>query len=71
MNGNNRFLLDTNAIVVLLQGNAKLSQLLCTADWIGISVISQIEFLAFSGLTQDDCDLFSRHLHNIMLSLYF
>ena len=45
----NRYLLDTNAIVALLQGNAQLVQLLQNADWIGISVISQIEFLAFSG----------------------
>jgi tRNA(fMet)-specific endonuclease VapC len=51
MSGNNRYLLDTNAIVALLKGNAQLGQLLRDADWIGISVISQIEFLAFSGLT--------------------
>ncbi len=65
MNGNNRYLLDTNAIVALLQGNTILSQLLRTADWIGISVISQIEFLAFSGLTRDDCDLFSQFLQRV------
>jgi tRNA(fMet)-specific endonuclease VapC len=53
MNGN-RYLLDTNAIVALLQGNSQLIQLLQNADWIGISVISQIEFLAFSGLSQGD-----------------
>ncbi len=35
----NRYVLDTNAIVSLLQGNA---QLLQKADWIGISIISQI-----------------------------
>ena len=43
-----RYLLDTNAIVALLQGNLQLLQLLQNADWIGISIISQIEFLAFS-----------------------
>jgi len=47
-----RYLLDTNAIVALLQGNSQLIQLLQNADWIGISVISKIEFLAFTGLTQ-------------------
>ena len=31
-----------------------LVQLLQDADWVGISVISQIEFLAFSGLSEDD-----------------
>ncbi|MEH2415189.1 hypothetical protein [Nostoc sp.] len=49
-----RYLLDTNAIVVLLQGNLQLLQLLQNSDWIGISIISQIEFLAFSGLSQGD-----------------
>ncbi|MFY7805843.1 MAG: hypothetical protein ACOVQ7_20735 [Limnoraphis robusta] len=38
----NRYLLDTNAIVALLQGTTQLVQLLRNADWIGISVISQI-----------------------------
>lgn len=37
-----RYLLDTNAIVALLQGNSQLIQLLQNADWIGISVISKI-----------------------------
>jgi len=44
-----RYLLDTNAIVALLQGNSQLIQLLQNADPIGISVISKIEFLAFTG----------------------
>ncbi len=46
----NRYMLDTNAIVSLLQGSSQLIQLLQGAVWIGVSVISQIEFLAFSGL---------------------
>ncbi len=54
----NRYLLDTNAIVALLQGNSQLIQLLHNAGWVGISVISQIEFLAFSGLSQEDRQLF-------------
>ena len=55
-------MLDTNAIVALLQGNAQLIQLLQNADWAGISVISQIEFLVFSGLTQDDRQHFQQFL---------
>jgi hypothetical protein len=54
----NRYVLDTNAIVALLQGNFQLIQLLQDADWIGVSVISKIEFLAFSGLSQEDRQLF-------------
>ncbi|WP_373527737.1 hypothetical protein [Nostoc sp.] len=34
-----RYLLDTNAIIALLQGNSQLLQLLQNADWIGISII--------------------------------
>lgn len=61
----NRYLLDTNAIVALLQGNPQLIQLLQSADWIGISVISQIEFLAFSGLSQSDLQLFQQFLQRV------
>lgn len=60
-----RFLLGTNAIVALLQGNSQLIQLLQTANWIGISVISQIEFLAFPGLAQLDRQLFQRFLERV------
>ncbi len=61
----NRYLLDTNAIVALLQGNSQLVQLLQNADWIGISVISQIKFLAFSGLTQADHQLFQQFVQRV------
>jgi predicted nucleic acid-binding protein len=61
----NRYLLDTNAIIALLKGNSQLVKLLKNGDWIGISVISKIEFLAFSGLTQTDCQLFQEFLQRI------
>ncbi|MHC5856691.1 type II toxin-antitoxin system VapC family toxin [Nostoc sp.] len=61
----NRYVLDTNSIVALLQGNSQLIQLLQDADWIGVSVISQIEFLAFSGLSQEDCQLFEQFLQRV------
>lgn len=64
MNGN-RYLLDTNAIVALLQGEMFLVQLLQNADWVGISLISQIEFLIFSGLSQSDRDLFQQFLQRV------
>lgn len=53
MNGN-RYVLDTNAAIALLQGNSKLLQLTHDAGWLGISIISYIEFLCFSGLTATD-----------------
>jgi tRNA(fMet)-specific endonuclease VapC len=62
-----RYVLDTNAIVALLQGNAQLIQLIQNADWIGVSVISQIEFLAFSGLTQTDRQLFQQFLQRVQV----
>jgi tRNA(fMet)-specific endonuclease VapC len=61
----NRYVLNTNAIVALLQGNAQLIQLIQNADWIGISVTSQIEFLVFSGLTQSDRQLFQQFLQRV------
>ena len=64
MNGK-RYLLDTNAVVALLQGNNKLLNLLQSAQWIGISVITQIEFLAFSGLIDEDKHIFSQFLQRI------
>ncbi|MDP8933551.1 MAG: type II toxin-antitoxin system VapC family toxin [Cyanobacteriota bacterium] len=61
----NRYVLDTNAIVALLQGNIQVIKLLKDADWLGVSVISQIEFLVFPGLTQDDCQIFEQFLQRV------
>lgn len=47
-------MLDTNAVVSLLAGNLKLAEQLDSADYVGISVISYLEFLAFDGLSEDD-----------------
>ena len=63
----NRYLLDTNAIVALLQGNTQLIQRLQKADWVGISVISQIELLVFSNLTESDRQLFQVFLHRVQV----
>ncbi|HBK99631.1 MAG TPA: twitching motility protein PilT [Microcoleaceae bacterium UBA10368] len=61
----NRYVLDTNAIVALLQGNIQLVELLKDADWIGVSVISKIEFLVFPGLTQEDRQIFEQFLQRV------
>ncbi|MEQ9669104.1 type II toxin-antitoxin system VapC family toxin [Coleofasciculus sp. G2-EDA-02] len=61
----NRYVLDTNAIVALLQGNLQLVQLLQNASWIGISIISQIEFLVFSGLTEADRQIFQQFVQRV------
>jgi len=57
MNGNKIFL-DTNAIVSVLKGNSLLHSKIKDADWVGASIISQIEFLSFKDLSGDDRDLF-------------
>ena len=46
MSGRN-FILDTNAIVALLKGDSGIANILFDAEWIGISIISYLEFLAF------------------------
>ena len=61
----NRYVLDTNAIVALLHGNIQLIELLKNADWLGVSVISKIEFLVFPGLTQDDRQIFEQFLQRV------
>ncbi|MGB6170114.1 MAG: type II toxin-antitoxin system VapC family toxin [Geitlerinemataceae cyanobacterium] len=53
-------MLDTNAIVALLGGNKQLVQRLQNAEWVGISIISQLEFLVFTGLTEADRLLFEQ-----------
>lgn len=50
----NRYLLDTNALIALLQGNRELVGLTQAADWLGVSVINVLEFLGFDGLTEQD-----------------
>jgi len=47
-----RCLLDTNAIVLLLRGDQALQQRLQQAEWVGISILSHIEFLAFPNITE-------------------
>lgn len=60
-----RFLLDTNAITALLQGNQVLVEQLKTAEWVGISIINQIEFLANPALNEADKALFRMFLTRI------
>ena len=60
-----RYLLDTNAIIALLQGNQQLIELLQDAEWIGISIISQIEFLVFPRLNEADRQLFNELLQRV------
>ena len=40
-----RFLLDTNAVIALLRGNLQLNAVIANAEWVGISIITKLEFL--------------------------
>ena len=61
----NRFLLDTNAPVALLQGNAELLTLTQSAEWLGVSVINVLEFMGFDGLSEKDRVLFDKLLSRV------
>ncbi len=60
-----RYLLDTNAIIALLQGNKALLQQLKDAEWVGISIISQLEFLIFPNLNDADKKYFNQFLQRV------
>ena len=57
MNGNG-YLLDTNAIVQLLKGNTELIAVLGSADFIATSIVAEMEYLSFSGLSDADIALY-------------
>jgi tRNA(fMet)-specific endonuclease VapC len=57
---NGRLFLDTNAIIALMSGNYTVLQLVNSATWIGVSVISEIEFLSFSKISERDKALFQK-----------
>jgi tRNA(fMet)-specific endonuclease VapC len=64
MNGK-RFFLDTNAVVQLLSGNTELRTTLEGAVYIATSVICELEFLSFPGLSEKDKQLFQSFLAKI------
>ena len=60
-----RYLLDTNAVVSLLRGDQALHQRLQQAEWVGISILSQIEFLAFPNLSVNDRGIFQQFADSV------
>ena len=60
-----RYLLDTNALVALLQGHEGVLRLTEQAQWLGVSVINVLEFLGFEGLTDAYRDLFAVFLSRV------
>ena len=64
MNGE-RYLLDTNAIIAVLRGHEPILERLRSAHWVGISILSQIEFLAFPDLPDEDKVYFAQFLERV------
>lgn len=62
---NGRYLIDTNAVIALLGNNRSLATTLSSATWIGISIITELEFLSFSNLSQADKVLFEQFKNRI------
>ena len=60
MSGKPRYVLDTNAVVALLNGNHELATRLEAAAYVGISVVTYLEFLAFDGLMREDLKNFKQ-----------
>lgn len=67
MSGNCRFLLDTNAVVSLLAGNRELAVQLESAEYVGISIISYLEFLAFDNLSDSDRACFASFCERVAI----
>ena len=57
MNGNG-YLLDANAIIQFLKGNAELVSLLADADFIATSIIAELEYFSFPRLGEEDLQLY-------------
>ena len=57
--------MDTNAVIALLSGNKSLEEKLNAADWVGVSVISVLEFFAFTDLSVNDRLLFTTFLKRV------
>ncbi len=67
MNGNKRFLFDTNAVIALLNGDSAVAALWGSGEWAGVSVISVLEFLSWPGLQPEQETLFRRFLDRVSI----
>jgi tRNA(fMet)-specific endonuclease VapC len=65
VNGPTRLLLDTNAVISLLDGHVGLQEAAEEAEWLGVSVISIMEYLASPRLTENDLALFRAMLARV------
>ena len=59
-----RCILDTNAIIALLQGRPVMESL-PAVEWIGVSVVSILEFLSFPEIMPNDLKLLDKFLSRV------
>lgn len=72
-----RYVLDTNTVIAMINGNDQLLQKIRNASFVGLSIISVVEFLSFSGINEDDkrllmeliseTDVINLHINNVDL----
>lgn len=65
-------MLDTNAIIGIVNNNQKLLSLVNNAGFVAISIISVIEFLSYSNLSSNDKAVFAKMTNEaVVLNLDF
>lgn len=67
MNNQKKYFIDTNGIIALLNGNENVQQIINGAEWLGISVISILEFRSYSNLLVEDINLFNTFLQRVFI----
>ena len=65
MNGETRYFLDTNALVAFGNGEKSIGDLLSGADSVSTSVICELEYLSWEGLTEQEEKRFREFLSMI------
>ena len=65
MNGEKRYFLDTNALVAFGNGEKEIGALLAEAEAVSTSVICELEYLSWEGLTEEDESHFRQFLSMI------
>jgi predicted nucleic acid-binding protein len=60
-----RLLLDTNSIIALLNENSEVIEAIDSAENIFISIINELEFKSFSGISLNDIKLFDAFVSNV------
>ena len=59
MNGDKNYILDTNILIYYFEGKISLEAIFKTATFIGISIVSYIEFLGYAKLGKEDISKFN------------